>query len=219
MFDEGCLDRMQIIARCEPIDRGDGLSVVHHCKGQTRDDAVSFDQHRAGSALAVIATLFRTGQREVFTQSIQQCRAGIQRQRMRTAVDLKFGVHGRRDWAVVIDRAGRKSGARQRRQQQCAGSGLDHRGRVTSDVPGSALDSCSSMTAPCSRKPLKAVCRKASGLRPGAVLLPAGRHPAYGQVSSGRLMTTGVAVLRTTTHRNGSRFEGLISMCGRKAGT
>jgi hypothetical protein len=69
MFDEGCLDRMQIIARCEPIDRGDGLSVVHHCKGQTRDDAVSFDQHRAGSALAVIATLFRTGQREVFSKA------------------------------------------------------------------------------------------------------------------------------------------------------
>jgi hypothetical protein len=29
----------------------------------------------------------------------------------------------------------------------------------------------------------------------------------------------GVAVLRTTTHRNGSSFDGLISMCGRKAGT
>ena len=29
----------------------------------------------------------------------------------------------------------------------------------------------------------------------------------------------GVAVLRTTTHRNGSRCDGLISMCGRKAGT
>jgi len=41
----------------------------------------------------------------------------------------------------------------------------------------------------------------------------------YGQVSSGRLMTIGVAVLRTTTHRNGSSFEGLISICGRKAGT
>jgi hypothetical protein len=30
-------------------------------------------------------------------------------------------------------------------------------------------------------------------------------------------MTMGIAVLRTTTHRNDSWFEGLISICGRKA--
>ena len=39
--------------------------------------------------------------------------------------------------------------------------------------------------------------------------LPRQTRQAYGQVSSGRLMTTGVAVLRTTTHRNGSSFEGI----------
>jgi hypothetical protein len=44
------------------------------------------------------------------------------------------------------------------------------------------------------------------------------KHPAYGRVLPGRLMTMGVAVLCTTTHRNGSWFEGLISMCGRKRG-
>src|ERR1700737_1469054 len=57
-----------------------------------------------------------------------------------------------------------------------------------------------------------------SGFADVALLLTA-RPPNYGQVSSGRLMTIGVAVLRTTTHRNGSCSEGLISMCGRKAGT
>jgi hypothetical protein len=45
------------------------------------------------------------------------------------------------------------------------------------------------------------------------------KHPDYGQVLSGRLMTMGVAVLRTTTQRNGFWFEGLISMCDRNAGT
>src|SRR5580700_8497974 len=75
------------------------------------------------------------------------------------------------------------------------------------------------MIAPGLHSPSKAVCRKTSGLRPAVVLLLAGRHPAYGQVSSGRLTTIGVAVLRTTTHRNGSSFDGLISMCGRNAGT
>ena len=43
--------------------------------------------------------------------------------------------------------------------------------------------------------------------------------PAHGQATSSRLTTIGVGVLRTTTHRNACTFEGLISMCGRKAGT
>jgi predicted short-subunit dehydrogenase-like oxidoreductase (DUF2520 family) len=72
MFDEGRLKRMQITACCEPLDRGDGLTVVHHRKRQAGVDAASLDQNRAGAALAVIATLLRTSQREVFTQSVQQ---------------------------------------------------------------------------------------------------------------------------------------------------
>jgi hypothetical protein len=39
------------------------------------------------------------------------------------------------------------------------------------------------------------------------------------QKESGRLTTMGVDVLRTTTQRNDSTSDGLISMCGRKAGT
>jgi hypothetical protein len=42
---------------------------------------------------------------------------------------------------------------------------------------------------------------------------------APGQVSSGRLMTIGFEVLRTTTHRNGCEFDRLISICTKKAGT
>jgi hypothetical protein len=42
---------------------------------------------------------------------------------------------------------------------------------------------------------------------------------AHGQKSSGRLTTMGFDVLRTTTQRKGCTFDGLISMCGRKAGT
>ena len=43
--------------------------------------------------------------------------------------------------------------------------------------------------------------------------------PRYDQKSAGRLTTMGIAVLRTTTQQNGSSFDGLISMCGRNAGT
>src|SRR5271165_3222301 len=42
---------------------------------------------------------------------------------------------------------------------------------------------------------------------------------SYGHVSSGRLTTIGVGVLRTTAHWNASTRDGLISICGRKAGT
>ena len=43
--------------------------------------------------------------------------------------------------------------------------------------------------------------------------------PAYCHVWFGRFTTIGIDVLLTTTHRKGSESEGLISMCGKKAGT
>ena len=76
-----------------PLDRGDEVAVVHDRERQAGVDAASFDQHRARAALAVIATFFRAGQGEVLPQSIEQRRAGIEGQRMRTAVDLKCDAH------------------------------------------------------------------------------------------------------------------------------
>src|ERR1700733_14789357 len=92
--------------------------------------------------------------------------------------------------------------------------------RVISTLPGvfgPPLDSCSSMTYSMLRSPRKM-------LREGRWLTAkchpaAWKHPAYGQVLSGKLKTMGIAVLLTTTHRNDSWSEGLISICSRKAGT
>jgi hypothetical protein len=63
---------MQILTRGEPLDRGDGLAVVHHCKRQAGIDAAAIDQHRASAALAVIATLFCACEVEVLAQCIEQ---------------------------------------------------------------------------------------------------------------------------------------------------
>src|SRR5258708_19715160 len=63
----------------------------------------------------------------MLAQRIQQGRAGIERQRMRAAVDLKFDLHSRRGRLVVIDRTGGKRGTRERGQEQRGGPGLDHR--------------------------------------------------------------------------------------------
>jgi hypothetical protein len=134
---------------------------------------------------------------------------------MRVAVDLKLHRDGRLWRSGIVERAGAEGCTRERSEEQRGGSGLNHRTPANLDRDGFILVRDCSMFA----VSVKAACRKTSGLRPGGVLLPAARHQAYGQISSGRLMTTGVAVLRTTTHRNGSSFEGLISICGRKAGT
>jgi len=67
-----------------------------------------FDQHRAGAALAVIAALLRAGQREMFAQSVEQRRAGIQHQGMEIAVDPKLDLHGGRGRLAAIERTRRK---------------------------------------------------------------------------------------------------------------
>src|ERR1700716_2240774 len=126
MLDKSCLQRMQIVALGKTLDGRDGLSVMHHRQRQTGVDAASFNQHRAGAALAVIASLLRTRQREMFTQRIQQRRAWIERQRTRAAVDLKLHRYGRLWRPGIIERAGAESRARERRQEQRRGSGLDH---------------------------------------------------------------------------------------------
>src|SRR5258705_13726640 len=114
MLDKGRLQWMQIVALGKTLDGRDGLSVMHHRKRQTGVDAASFNQHRASAALAVIAPLLRTCQREMLTQRIQQCRAWIERQRMRAAVDLKLHRHGRQWGSGIIERPGAESCTRER---------------------------------------------------------------------------------------------------------
>src|SRR5258705_7633201 len=117
---------MQIVALGKTLDGRDRLSVMHHRKRQTGVDAASVNQHRAGAALAVIAPLLRTGQREMFTQRIQQCRAWIERQRMRAAVDLKRHRYGRLWRCPVLAPAGGPASTPVPRRKERGGSGLTH---------------------------------------------------------------------------------------------
>jgi hypothetical protein len=50
----------------------------------------------------------------MFTQRIQQCRAWIERKRMRAAVDLKLHRYGRLWRSGIIERAGGESRTRER---------------------------------------------------------------------------------------------------------
>src|SRR6266566_129941 len=123
---------------------------------------------------------------------------------MRAAVDLKFDGHGRRGRPGIIERTGSKTATRKRGQEQRRGSGLDYRTAGNLECIRVCIGFV--FVHDCSISQVGEGCLRE-------------RRQRYGQVSPGRLMTMGVAVLRTTTHRNGSSVEGLISMCGRKAGT
>src|SRR5258708_2261568 len=105
-----------MVALGKPLDGRDGLSVMHHGQRQAGVDTASFDQHRAGTALTVIATLLRARHRQMLAQGIQQRGPWIERQRMRVSVDLKFDRYGSR-WRPRISRVGSESCARKRGQQ------------------------------------------------------------------------------------------------------
>ena len=52
------------------------------------------DQHRAGAALAVVASFLRAGQAEMLAQHIEQRGAHIEREPMIPAVDVQRGIDG-----------------------------------------------------------------------------------------------------------------------------
>jgi hypothetical protein len=53
---------VEIIGFPEALDCGDGVAFVHDREGQARIDATAIDMNGAGSALAVVAPLFGTGE-------------------------------------------------------------------------------------------------------------------------------------------------------------
>jgi hypothetical protein len=73
MFDEGCLHGMKLLGLAQSLDRGDPVAFVHDGERETRIDAHSVHEHRAGPALTVVASLLGAGQAEILTQSIEKC--------------------------------------------------------------------------------------------------------------------------------------------------
>src|SRR4029077_11117433 len=75
VLDERRLHRVEIAVPFQPFDRGDAFAVLHRRQGHAGENAAPGDVDGAGSALAAIACLLRTGQAELLTQRIEQCRA------------------------------------------------------------------------------------------------------------------------------------------------
>ena len=93
MVDERRLDRVQMLALGDALDRGDLAAGVHHGERHAGEDPPAADVHRAGSALAPIAALFRPRQLEAFAQRVEQRHSRVDRHRVRLPVDGERDVH------------------------------------------------------------------------------------------------------------------------------
>jgi hypothetical protein len=67
---EGGLHRVEVVTVRQAFDGGDFIVGMHHRKRQAAIDALPVDDHRAGAALSLIASLLRAGEPEMLTQGI-----------------------------------------------------------------------------------------------------------------------------------------------------
>src|SRR5215471_18269195 len=87
LIDERLLHRMKRAARfAEPLDRGD-RAANRDSEGQAAEHPGAVNQHCTGSALAMIAALFCTGQSEMLAQRIEQRCALVDCQMSAAAID------------------------------------------------------------------------------------------------------------------------------------
>jgi hypothetical protein len=124
VLDKSRLQRMERFAVREPLDRCDGLAVMHCGERQTRVDAAPVEQHRASAALTVIATLLGSREREMFTQSVDKSCPRIEHQSMQLSVHSEFDTY----WSHRLG-VGPLGGQRKPRETTEQESGCDGPGR------------------------------------------------------------------------------------------
>lgn len=148
--------------------------------------------------MTVIASLLCSGKPKMLAQGIQQCRTRIEYELVRVPVDPKLGRDGARS---PLSRIRGKRDMWKSAEQQRGGTRLY-------DSPARDFYSGQDVLI------VIHVCIVVDvRIEIGGVL------SALDQKASGRLTTMGVDVLRTTIQRKGWSRDGLISMCGTKAGT
>jgi hypothetical protein len=119
-----------LIASGQALDGGDGDALLHDGQREAGEDPSSLDQHGAGAALAVIAALLRTRERDLFPERVQECHARLEVQAVHSAVDGQLDRDcPSRSWRRVRGRL-RGSGGRhlgQRGKQGHSQAGAHHR--------------------------------------------------------------------------------------------
>jgi hypothetical protein len=77
----------------QAFNGGDLIAGMHHRKREAAIDALPVDNHCAGAALPLIASLLGACEPEMFTQRIQQCRSGVECKRVGSTINLKSDCH------------------------------------------------------------------------------------------------------------------------------
>ena len=85
---------MQGVAGGETFDRRDLLALGGQRQRQAGDYATVVNQHGAGAALAVIATLLAAGHSKMLAQRVEHGRARIDAQMLVLAIDMQRDVDG-----------------------------------------------------------------------------------------------------------------------------
>src|SRR5579859_4027716 len=96
VVDEGLLHRVQPFAcHREALDRGHFMASGHYREGHAGQHSLAVQQYRAGTALAVAATLLGTGQAHVIAYRREQSGAWVQPQSVELTVDCqRHFIHG-----------------------------------------------------------------------------------------------------------------------------
>src|ERR1035437_457366 len=116
VVDKGLLHRVQApVGLRQPFDGGDILTIGAGCQCQAGQHPAVVDQYSAGTALAVIAAFFASGQAHVLAQRVQQRGADVKRETMSPSVDLQRDV----DWVARIGLNRRGRGFSSRPPQKC----------------------------------------------------------------------------------------------------
>lgn len=87
MLDEGCLQRMEVIALLYPLDGRDFSAFMHDRERQTGIYPFAIHQHGAGTASTLVAALFGTGQLQYFSKDIEDRLTWVEFQALFLAVD------------------------------------------------------------------------------------------------------------------------------------
>jgi len=75
---QGALQRVQLLASGEPLNRAHRASLRLHCEHQAGADGVAVDEHSASAADAVLTTHMRAGQAAFVADGIEQGPARLQ---------------------------------------------------------------------------------------------------------------------------------------------
>jgi hypothetical protein len=78
LVDESLLHRVQIArVAAKSFDGHDGAALGHHREGRTRQNTLAVGMYGARTALAMAAAFLGSGQANMITQSVEQCRTRI----------------------------------------------------------------------------------------------------------------------------------------------